>query len=208
MYHGERFNAYSHLAGFLLAVAALVLMLVKAVESADGYRIAGALTYGVCLLLLYLGSTLYHSIPQPKAKAILQKVDHCMIYLLIAGSYTPFTLITLQGGWGWSLFGVSWGLALLGIVQELTIGRKSEKRLLSMVIYVLMGWLIVVAVWPLIQSLSAGGLFWLVLGGVLYSAGIYWFINDTTIRHGHGIWHLFVLAGSLTQFISIYFYVL
>ena len=100
MYHGERFNAYSHLAGFLLAVAALVLMLVKAVESADGYRIAGALTYGVCLLLLYLGSTLYHSIPQPKAKAILQKVDHCMIYLLIAGSYTPFTLITLHGGWG------------------------------------------------------------------------------------------------------------
>ena len=90
MYHGERFNAYSHLAGFFLAVAALVLMLVKAVESADGYRIAGALTYGVCLLLLYLGSTLYHSIPQPKAKAILQKVDHCMIYLLIAGSYTPF----------------------------------------------------------------------------------------------------------------------
>jgi len=124
MYHGERFNAYSHLAGFLLAVAALVL----------------------------LGSTLYHSIPQPKAKAILQKVDHCMIYLLIAGSYTPFTLITLHGGWGWSLFGVSWGLALLGIVQELTIGRKSEKRLLSMVIYVLMGWLIVVAVWPLIQD--------------------------------------------------------
>ena len=96
MYHGERFNAYSHLAGFLLAVAALVLMLVKAVESADGYRIAGALTYGVCLLLLYLGSTLYHSIPQSKAKAILQKVDHCMIYLLIAGSYTPFTLITCR----------------------------------------------------------------------------------------------------------------
>lgn len=114
MYHGERFNAYSHLAGFLLAVAALVLMLVKAVESADGYRIAGALTYGICLLLLYLGSTLYHSIPQPKAKAILQKVDHCMIYLLIAGSYTPFTLITLQGGWGWSLFGVSWGRGFAG----------------------------------------------------------------------------------------------
>ncbi|MGN6837881.1 PAQR family membrane homeostasis protein TrhA, partial [Neisseria sp. P0022.S010] len=151
-----------------MAVAALVLMLLKAVESADGYRIAGALTYGVCLLLLYLGSPLSHSIPPPKAKAILQKVDHCMIYLLIAGSYTPFTLITLHGGWGWSLFGVSWGLALLGIVQELTIGRKSEKRLLSMVIYVLMGWLIVVAVWPRIQSLSSGGLFWLVLGGVLY----------------------------------------
>ena len=138
MYHGERFNAYSHLAGSMLAVAALVLMTVKA----NGpYQLASALTYGICLILLYLGSTLYHSIPQPKIKAILQKVDHCMIYLLIAGSYTPFTLIPLKGGWGWSLFGLSWGLALFGIIQELTIGRKSEKRLLSMMIYVIMGWL-------------------------------------------------------------------
>ena len=163
MYHGERFNGYSHLAGFLLAVAALVLMLVKAVESADGYRIAGALTYGICLLLLYLGSTLYHSIPQPKAKAILQKVDHCMIYLLIAGSYTPFTLITLHGGWGWSLFGVSWGLALLGIVQELTIGRKSEKRLLSMVDLCVDGLADCGGGMAADKSLSAG---WIILAGV------------------------------------------
>ena len=188
MYHGERFNAYSHLAGSMLAVAALVLMTVKANGS---YQLASALTYGICLILLYLGSTLYHSISQPKIKAILQKVDHCMIYLLIAGSYTPFTLISLKGGWGWSLFGISWGLALFGIIQELIIGRKSEKRVLSMMIYIIMGWL-----------------FWLALGGILYSAGIYWFVNDAKIKHGHGIWHLFVLGGSIAQFLCIYFYVL
>ncbi|ASK27655.1 PAQR family membrane homeostasis protein TrhA [Neisseria chenwenguii] len=208
MYHGERFNAYSHLAGSMLAVAGMVLMIVKAVSDFDPYKLASAITYGVCLFLLYLGSTLYHSIPQPKAKSVLQKIDHCMIYLLIAGSYTPFTLVTLKGGWGWSLFGVSWGLALFGIIQELTIGRRSEKRLLSLVIYVVMGWLILVAMYPLAKTLSAAGLFWLALGGILYSAGIYWFVNDHKIKHGHGIWHLFVLGGSLAQFVCIYFYVL
>ncbi len=200
MYHGERFNAYTHLIGAMLAVAALVLMIIKA---DDSYRLASAITYGVCLSLLYLGSTLYHSIPQPKIKAVLQKVDHCMIYLLIAGSYTPFTLIPLKGEWGWSIFGVSWGLAFLGIIQELTIGRKSEKRLLSMIIYVVMGWLILVALFPLVQSLSSAGLFWLALGGILYSVGIYWFVNDKKIKHGHGIWHLFVLGGSLAQLLNL-----
>lgn len=208
MYKGERFNAYSHLIGSMLAVTGLVLLIVKAVEDFDPYKLASAITYGVCLFLLYLGSTLYHSIPQPKVKAVLQKVDHCMIYLLIAGSYTPFTLVTLKGGWGWSLFGVSWGLALVGIIQELTIGLKSEKRLLSLLIYVVMGWLILVAMYPLATTLSSAGLFWLALGGILYSVGIYWFVNDTKIKHGHGIWHLFVLGGSLAQFICIYFYVL
>ncbi|MDO5058847.1 MAG: hemolysin III family protein [Neisseria sp.] len=208
MYAGERFNAYSHLAGALLAVAGLVLLLLKAAASFDVYKIVSAAAYGSCLLLLYAGSTIYHSVPQPKAKAVLQKLDHCAIYLLIAGSYTPFALITLRGPWGWSLFGVSWGLALFGIVQELTISRNSEKRLLSLVLYVLMGWLVLVAVYPLVKSLDGTGLFWLVLGGLLYSAGIYWFVNDEKIKHGHGIWHLFVLAGSLAQFICVYFYVI
>ena len=167
MYKGERFNAYSHLIGTMLAVTGMVLLTVKAAVNFDPYKLAGALTYGICLILLYLGSTLYHSIPQPKVKAVLQKIDHCMIYLLIAGSYTPFTLVTLKGGWGWSLFGVSWGLALFGITQELTIGRKSEKRRLSMALYVIMGWLILVAMYPLTKILSAAGLFWLALGGIL-----------------------------------------
>lgn len=208
MYAGERFNAYSHLAGVVLAVAGLVLLLVKAAGTLDVYKIVSAAAYGTCLIVLYAGSTVYHSVPQPKLKAVLQKVDHCAIYLLIAGSYTPFTLVSLHGAWGWSLFGVSWGLAVFGIAQELTIGRKSEKRLLSMILYVLMGWLVLVAIYPLAKSLPPEGLFWLVLGGLLYSAGIYWFVNDEKIKHGHGIWHLFVLGGSLAQFVCVYFYVI
>ncbi|MDO4696985.1 MAG: hemolysin III family protein [Neisseria sp.] len=208
MYVGEKFNAYSHLAGTVLAVAGLVLLLVKAAEDFDVYKVVSAAAYGSCLILLYAGSTVYHSISKPQAKAVLQKIDHCMIYLLIAGSYTPFALVTLRGAWGWSLFGVSWGLAIFGIVQELTIGLKSEKRLLSLVLYLLMGWLVLAAVYPLVRNLAAVGLFWLVLGGVLYSAGVYWFVNDEKIKHGHGIWHLFVLAGSLAQFICVYFYVM
>jgi hemolysin III len=157
------------------------------------------------LFVLYAISTLYHSARNPRVKAVLQKCDHSAIYLLIAGSYTPFTLVTLRGPWGWSLFGVSWGLAALGIVQELTLGRRT--RSVSMVLYVLMGWLALVAVHPLLQALPAAGTAWLVAGGVIYSAGIYFFINDERIRHGHGIWHLFVLAGSLCQFVSVARYV-
>ncbi|MDO5074172.1 MAG: hemolysin III family protein [Neisseria animaloris] len=208
MYIGERFNAYSHLAGAVLAITGMVLLLIKAVGTLDVYKVVSAAAYGTCLIVLYVGSTIYHSVPQPKAKAVLQKIDHCAIYLLIAGSYTPFTLVTLQGAWGWSLFGVSWGLALFGIIQELTISRRSEKRLLSLILYVLMGWLVLVAIYPLVKTLPLEGMFWLVLGGLLYSAGIYWFINDTKIKHGHGIWHLFVLGGSLAQFVCVYFYVI
>lgn len=208
MYQGERFNAYSHLIGALLATTGMILLIIKSLEDFTPYKFASALTYGICLTLLYLSSTLYHSISQQKIKSILQKFDHCAIYLLIAGSYTPFTLITLKGSWGWSLFGASWGLALLGIIQELTISRNRTERPLSMALYIIMGWLIVFAIYPLTKTLSTTGLIWLILGGILYSSGIYWFINDTKIKHAHGIWHLFVLAGSLAQFICIYFYVL
>lgn len=206
MYHGERFNAYSHLLGLILAIVGTILLLIQSAHTGNPYRIVGSAIYGACLIFLYAVSTLYHSIRNQRAKAVLQKCDHCAIYLLIAGSYTPFTLTTLNGGWGWSLFGVSWGLAVFGICQELTIGRRSEKRLLSMFIYVVMGWLILVAIYPLIKYMSAEGLFWLVSGGIAYSTGIYWFINDTRIRHGHGIWHIFVLLGSIAQFICIYAY--
>lgn len=208
MYSGERFNAYSHLVGVVLAVVGTILLLAKAGQSGDVYKIVSSAAYGTCLIVLYVGSTVYHSVRAPSAKFVLQKMDHCAIYLLIAGSYTPFTLVSLQGGWGWSLFGVSWALAVFGIVQELTISRRSEHRLISLITYVVMGWLVLVAVYPLVLSLPAWGLFWLVLGGVLYSGGVYWFVNDEKIKHGHGIWHMFVLAGSLAQFISIYCYVI
>ncbi|TIC87039.1 PAQR family membrane homeostasis protein TrhA [Crenobacter intestini] len=202
MYQGERFNAISHLLGTVASVGALLWMLTVAVGSSDPYRIVGASVFGGTLVLLYLISTLYHSV-QGRAKRVLQKFDHCAIYLLIAGSYTPYTLVTLQGPWGWSLLGVVWGLAIVGIVQELTYGRKSPSRWLSLLIYLVMGWVAVVAASPLSENLDTAGLAWLVAGGVTYSVGVYWFINDEKIRHGHGIWHLFVLGGSLCMVVSV-----
>jgi hemolysin III len=202
---GERFNSISHLVGAVLAVAGLATLVTMGALDGDAYKVVSFSVYGSMLLVLYTISTLYHSIRHPRVKAILQKCDHAAIYLLIAGSYTPFTLVTLRGPWGWSLFGVSWGLAAVGIVQELTLGRRT--RSVSMVLYVLMGWLALVAVRPLVEALPPPGLAWLVAGGIIYSAGIYFFINDERIRHGHGIWHLFVLAGSLCQFVSVAAYV-
>ncbi|KMQ81165.1 putative membrane protein hemolysin III [Candidatus Burkholderia pumila] len=205
MHVGERFNSISHLVGAVLAVAGLTALVVMGALDHDPYKIVSFAVYGAMLVVLYLNSTLYHWARSPRMKAVLQKCDHSAIYLLIAGSYTPFTLVTLRGSWGWSLFGVSWGLAALGIVQEITLGRRT--RSVSMVLYVLMGWLALVAVRPLVTALPPAGTAWLVTGGVIYSAGIYFFINDERIRHGHGIWHLFVLAGSLCQFVSIARYV-
>jgi hemolysin III len=140
------------------------------------------------------------------AKDILRKLDHQSIYLLIAGSYTPFCLVTLRGPWGWSLLAVVWGLALVGGLQELWL--KSEARVLSVVIYVVMGWVVVVAMVPLLQALGTAGFAWLAVGGVFYTTGIIFFALDTRLRHAHGIWHLFVLAGSAAHYFAILFYVL
>ena len=205
MYLGERFNSVTHLVGSVLSVAGVATLVTMAAMERDPYKIVSFAVYGAMLLVLYTISTLYHWVRSPRAKAVLQKCDHSAIYLLIAGSYTPFTLVTLRGPWGWSLFGVSWGLAALGIVQELTLGRRT--RSVSMVIYVMMGWLALVAIRPLVSALPPAGTAWLLAGGLIYSAGIYFFINDERIRHGHGIWHLFVLGGSLCQFVSIARYV-
>jgi len=202
---GERFNSITHLVGTVLSVAGLAALVTMGALAGDPYKVVSFAVYGAMLFVLYAISTLYHSVGNPRLKAILQKCDHSAIYLLIAGSYTPFTLVTLRGPWGWSLFGVSWGLATLGIVQELTLGRRT--RSVSMVLYILMGWLALVAIRPLVEALPPAGTAWLVAGGIIYSAGIYFFINDERIRHGHGIWHLFVLAGSLCQFVSVARYV-
>jgi hemolysin III len=205
MHTGERFNSISHLIGALLSVAGLATLVTMGALDGDAYKVVSFAVYGAMLCALYIISTLYHCVRTPRIKAILQKCDHSAIYLLIAGSYTPYTLVTLRGPWGWSLFGVSWGLAVLGITQELTLGRRT--RSVSMVLYVLMGWLALVAIHPLETALPPAGTAWLVAGGVVYTAGIWFFINDERIRHGHGIWHLFVLAGSLCQFVSVARYV-
>ncbi|WP_296229601.1 PAQR family membrane homeostasis protein TrhA [uncultured Pseudomonas sp.] len=205
MYHGEKFNAWSHLIGAVLAAIGAVWLLALASFTGDLWKIVSVAIYGVTLLLLYSISTLYHSMRGP-AKRVMQKLDHLSIYLLIAGSYTPFCLVTLRGPWGWSLFGIVWSLALIGMLQE--IKPRSEARVLSLIIYAVMGWIVLVAVKPLIAALGMTGFKWLAAGGVLYTVGIIFFAYDSRFRHWHGIWHLFVMAGSLLHFVAILFYVL
>lgn len=205
MYHGERFNAWTHLVGAVLAFVGVVWMLVLASIDGDIWKIVSMAIYGVTLLLLYSVSTVYHSV-RGRAKVIMQKVDHLSIYLLIAGSYTPFCLVTLRGPWGWTLFGIVWGLAVIGMLQE--IKPRSEARVMSIVIYAVMGWIVLVAVKPLMAALGTAGFAWLAAGGILYTIGIIFFAFDTRFRHWHGIWHLFVMAGSLLHFVAILFYVL
>ena len=205
MYHGERFNAWTHLLGAIAAFIGGIWLVVLASIDGSPWKIVSVAIYAFTLLVLYSVSTVYHSV-RGRAKNIMQKVDHFSIYLLIAGSYTPFCLVTLRGPWGWTLFGIVWGLALIGILQE--IKPRSEARILSIVIYAVMGWIVLVAVKPLLAALGTAGFTWLAAGGVLYTVGIIFFALDSRLRHAHGIWHLFVIAGSLLHFIAILFYVL
>ena len=205
MYYGERFNAWTHFVGALLACTGAVWLLVSAAASGDAWKIVSIAIYGVTLVVLYGTSTVYHSV-RGRAKIVLRKLDHLSIYLLIAGTYTPFCLITLRGPWGWSLFGIVWGLAVLGMAQE--IKPRSEARVLSVVIYAVMGWVVLVAIRPLIDRLGTAGVAWLAAGGVAYTLGIVFYAFDKRFRHWHGIWHLFVIAGSVLHFVAISFYVL
>ncbi|MBB3103049.1 PAQR family membrane homeostasis protein TrhA [Azomonas macrocytogenes] len=205
MYHGERFNAWTHLVGAVLALIGAVWLVVLASMDGSTREIVSVAVYGATLVLLYSISTIYHSVRGP-AKVIMRKLDHLSIYLLIAGSYTPFCLVSLRGPWGWSLFGTVWGLAVLGMLQE--IKPRSEARVASIVIYAVMGWIIVVAVKPLLTTLGTTGFAYLAAGGLFYTVGIVFFAFDKRFRHWHGIWHLFVIAGSLLHFVAIMFYVL
>ena len=205
MYHGERFNSISHLVGAALALVGSVLLIGLATRLGDPWKIVSFSVYGTMLVTLYVFSTLYHSVRGTGAKNVLRKFDHCSIYLLIAGTYTPFALVSLRGGWGWWLFGVIWGLALLGIVQEIWFARGA--RVLSLVIYVLMGWLAMAVVSPLRHALTPAGFAWLAAGGACYTLGIIFYATDHKVRHGHGLWHLFVLAGSICHFFTVLLYV-
>jgi hemolysin III len=204
MYFGERLNSGTHLLGATLAAAGAAVLVVLAARQGDPWKIVSFSVYGAMLIALYTVSTLYHS-SRGKFKNVLRKLDHCSIYLLIAGTYTPFTLVTLHGAWGWSLFGVIWGLAALGIAQEVWLGRGA--RILSLIIYVLMGWLAVIAIQPLISALTPAGFAWLSAGGLFYTGGIIFYALDEKLRYGHGIWHLCVLAGSISHYLAILFYV-
>lgn len=204
MYYGERFNSISHLVGASLAVIGGAGLVGVAIYQGDPWKIVSFSVYGAMLVALYVFSTLYHSL-RGQAKEVMKKFDHCSIYLLIAGSYTPFALVTLRGPWGWTLFGVVWGLAILGLVQEVWLAKGA--RVLSLVIYVLMGWLALAVVVPLWQALTPAGFAWLLAGGLCYTLGIFFYATDHKVRHGHGVWHLFVLGGSACHFLTVLRYV-
>jgi len=203
MYYGERFNGYSHLVGTLLAIAGATILIVLGSMRGDAWRIVSFSIYGASLVLLYLVSTLYHS-TRGRTKDVFRRLDHCAIYLLIAGTYTPFTLVAMKGAWGWSLFGVVWGLAVLGIAQELLIGRRT--RVLSLPLYILTGWVAVVGISPLVDALGWSGFAWVVAGGLTYTAGTVFYFFDEEFRHWHGIWHLFVVAGSALHYVAVLCY--
>lgn len=198
-------NAVTHGIGTGLAVAALVLLIVFASLHGDAWHVVSFSIFGASLVLLYLASTLYHSFQNPRIKHFLKILDHSAIYLLIAGTYTPFTLVTLRGPLGWSLFGVIWGLAVAGVVFKAFFVNRFA--VVSTVVYILMGWMIIFSLKSLLQSLSAPGLFWLAGGGVLYTAGVVFYAQKQRL-FCHAIWHLFVLGGSIAHFFAVLLYVL
>jgi hemolysin III len=205
MEYGEKFNAVTHMVGAAMALAGAVVLVTLAALDGDRWKLVSVSIYGVTLVLLYSFSALYHSM-RGRAKNILRELDHHGIYLLIAGSYTPFCLVTLRGTWGWSLFGAVWGLAVLGSLQELR--QNSGARILSVVIYVVMGWVALVALVPLMHALGSSGFAWVAAGGLFYTIGIVFFLLDTRLAHAHGVWHLFVIAGSIAHYVAILHYVL
>lgn len=201
----ELANSLTHGAGLVLSLVGAPLLVVAAALTADPFRVVAASVYALTLVLLYSASTAYHSARDARVKEVLQRVDHAAIYLLIAGTYTPFTLVTLRGVWGWSLFGTVWGLALTGVILKSRFGARLPA--LSTIIYLAMGWMIVVAIRPLISHVPLAGLRWLMLGGAFYTAGVVFYVWER-LRYGHAIWHLFVIGGSMAHFAAVFWYAL
>ncbi len=196
----ELANVVTHGVGMIAAVAGAALLIVFAALNGDAWEIVGVSVFATSLVALYTASTLYHAARDPVVKARLKVLDHAAIYLLIAGTYTPFMIDELRGGWGWSLFGVIWGLAIVGIALKLVfIGRF---KMISTAVYVAMGWLVLVAVVPLVRNLDPITLVWLVAGGVAYTVGTP-FYHNRRLRYSHAIWHLFVIAGSACHAIAV-----
>ena len=202
MYRGEWFNSLTHLVGAIAAAIGLIVLL--AAGGGDPVRLTAFAIYGITLVALYTLSTLYHSL-RGRKKGVFRRLEHCGIYLLIAGTYTPFALITLRGRWGTLLFVLNWALAVCGIAYEHLV--RSERRVLAVVLYVVMGWLVVIAWSPLVEALAPGGVALIVGGGVFYTGGIVFYALEYKRRLYHGIWHLFVLAGSMCHYFAVLWYV-
>lgn len=201
----ETANFITHLAGVILSAAALSVLVTLGAIYGDVWRIVSFSIYGATLVILYLFSTLYHALRSPRVKQVFRILDHVSIYLLIAGSYTPFALVSLRGGWGWSLFWVVWGVAAAGIVFRLCTSERWH--FISVITYILMGWIAVIAIKPLIDTIPFYGILWLVAGGLSYTFGVLFYINKR-LKYHHAIWHCFVLAGSMCHFFVVLFYVL
>lgn len=198
-------NSITHGIGAGLAVAGLVLMVVFSALNGSAWHVVGTAIFGATLVLLYLSSTLYHALPQPRVKRVFRVFDHSSIYLLIAGTYTPFTLVTLRGPWGWTIFGVIWGLAAAGVTFKAFFTGKFDR--LSTAIYLAMGWMILLAIQPMWAAMDGWGLAWLILGGLCYSAGTLFYSMDQKVPFLHSIWHLFVLGGSICHFFCVLWHV-
>ena len=198
-------NVITHAMGLVLSIGGGVALIIASVWRGSAWHIVGSSIFAASLILLYCSSTLYHVFTGQRVKRVFRALDHSAIYILIAGTYTPFTLVSLRGGWGWSLFGVLWGLALCGVVLKIfAVGRFPA---LSTVVYVLMGWMGVIALKPLLAAVSLHGLLWLLAGGVLYTGGVI-FYAAKRMPYNHAIWHLFVLGGSICHYGAVFFYVL
>ena len=200
----ELANTITHGIGLALSIAGFIALLVVAAFRGGALRIISCAIYGATLVCLYAASTLYHSLSSPRVKRALKIFDHSAIYLLIAGTYTPFTLVTLRGGWGWSLFATVWALAMAGIVFKLWF--IDHFKILSTVLYLAMGWIALIAIKPLVSTIPPHGLYWLVAGGLLYSIGVAFFAAQR-LPFGHAIWHVFVIAGSTCHYFAVLFYV-
>lgn len=198
-------NAIIHGIGAVLSVIALITLIIAASESGTAWHVTSFTIYGVTMLLLYVSSTLVHSFPQGRVKDIFEICDHASIYLFIAGTYTPFLFLVVKGALGWTLFGIVWGMALVGVVFKLFFTKKF--LYLSTMLYIIMGWLIVFAWKPLVMSLAPGGLVLLVIGGVLYTVGAVFYVWRMFPFH-HAVWHVFVLAGTVVHFFGVFYYLL
>lgn len=195
----EMANSLTHGIGLIGAVSITPVLIVHAVARGGAADIVGASIFATSLILLYLMSTVYHAVRNASTKLTLRRMDHAAIYVLIAGTYTPFTLGVLRGGWGWTLFGLTWGVAAIGIATKIIAGIQRPR--LSTALYVAMGWLVLVAIQPLVSRVPFAGVLWLVAGGLFYSGGVVFYLR--TIRYSHAIWHLFVLAGSICHVIAV-----
>ena len=197
-------NAASHGLGLVAGLVGVPWLVVHAAPHGDGAFIVGAVLFCASLLLVYLASTVYHALPAGRAKRVFRVLDHASIYLLIAGTYTPFTLGVLRGAWGWTLFGIVWGLAFAGVALKAS-GRASHP-VFSVGLYLLMGWLVVIAVEPMFARVPTAGLLWLLAGGLSYTAGVAFYATDSWLRFGHFIWHLFVMLGTACHYVAVLWY--